>query len=160
MNLSKIGLLIQALHQATDRKLKTIFLVSGIFPGKVVSVIFLGFECSINPQNFMKIVGAIFDKMKYFFLCELPLILKVDRKRKKNKLQIVARGLDIEFERDWSFGLCATLGDEQKFKNYFSSFRDFSGKSRQCHIVGLRMYYKPTKFNQNCQSHFLEIRNF
>ena len=26
-------------------------------------------------------------------------------------------------------GLGATLGDGQKIKNYFSSFRDFSGKS-------------------------------
>ena len=33
----------------------------------------------------MKIVGAILEKMKIknFFLCELPLILGVDRKRKK-----------------------------------------------------------------------------
>ena len=32
----------------------------------------------------MKIVGAIFDQMKILnFLCELPLILRVDRKRKK-----------------------------------------------------------------------------
>ena len=43
----------------------------------------------------------------------------------------ICRGaLDIEFERDWPFGLGATLGDGQKIKNYFSSFRDFSGKSR------------------------------
>ena len=38
--------------------------------------------------------------------------------------------LGIEFERDWSVGLGATLGDGQKIKNYFSSFRDFFGKSR------------------------------
>ena len=35
---------------------------------------------------------------------------------------------DTEFEHDWSVGLVATLGDGQKIKNYFSSFRDFSGK--------------------------------
>ena len=37
---------------------------------------------------------------------------------------------DIEFELDWSVGLGATLGDGQKIKNYFSSLRDFFGKSR------------------------------
>ena len=55
----------------------------------------------------------------------------------------------MEFERDWSVGLGATLGDGEKIKNYFSSFKDFFGKSRLCHIVGLRMYYKHTKFKQN-----------
>ena len=47
-----------------DRKLKNIFLVRKIFPGKTDSAILLGFECTINPQNLMKIVRAIFDKMK------------------------------------------------------------------------------------------------
>ena len=46
-----------------DRKLKTIFLVSGIFPGKAYSGILLVFECIINPQNFIKIVGVIFEKI-------------------------------------------------------------------------------------------------
>ena len=61
----------------TDRKLKTIFRVSGIFPGNGDSVILLGFDCSINPQNFNKIVGTFFRKSKclIFSLCELPLIL-------------------------------------------------------------------------------------
>ena len=77
-------------------------------------------------------IGAIFEKMKIlnFFLCELPLILRVDRKRKERARNICKGTLGIEFERDWSFGLGATVGDEQKIKNYFSSFRDFSGKSR------------------------------
>ena len=41
----------------------------------------------------MKIVVAIFEKtkIKIFFLCELPLIFGVDRKR-KNKLKIFADG--------------------------------------------------------------------
>ena len=56
---------------------------------------------------------------------------------------------DNEFEQDWSVGLGATLRERQKIKNYFSSFKDFFGKTRQCHIVGLRMYYKPTKFYEN-----------
>ena len=62
-----------------DRKLKTIFLVSGNFPGKAVSVILFGFECTINPQNLIKIVVAIFEKINIlnFFSCELALILGV-----------------------------------------------------------------------------------
>ena len=54
-----------------DRKLKKyIFLVRRIFSGKADSGLFLGFECTINAQNLMKIVGAIFEKMKikFFFV--------------------------------------------------------------------------------------------
>ena len=113
----------------TDRKLKN-FPGTKIFPGKSESAILLGYECTINPQNLLKIVGAIFEKMKIlnFFLCELPLILRVDRKLKKLAKDIYKGTLDIECEWDGSVGLDATLGDEQKIKNYFSSFRDFSGK--------------------------------
>ena len=64
----------------------------------------------------------------------------------------ICRGTsDTEFEQYWSIGLGATLGDEQKIKNYFSSFRDFPGKADN---VGLRMYYKPTTFNQNRWTYF------
>ena len=116
-----------------DRKLKTIFLDSGIFRGKADNVILLGFECTINPQNLIKNVGAIFEKIKIFnyFLCGQPLILREDRKRKKRGVGDICKGTpDTEFEQDWSVGLGATLGDGQKIKKYFSSFRDFFGKSR------------------------------
>ena len=43
---------------------ENIILVTRIFPGKAERAILLSFECAINPQNLMKIVGAIFDKMK------------------------------------------------------------------------------------------------
>ena len=46
-----------------DRKLKTIYPISGIFPGKADNIILLGFECTINPQNLIKIVRAIFEKI-------------------------------------------------------------------------------------------------
>ena len=61
----------------------------------------------------MKIVGAIVEKTKIliFFLCELPLISRVDRKRKKRARDICKGTLDIEFERYWSVGLGATIGD-------------------------------------------------
>ena len=39
---------------------------SRIFPGKAESVMLLCFECTINPQNLIKIVGAIFEKIKIF----------------------------------------------------------------------------------------------
>ena len=128
-----------------DRKLKNIFLVRRIFPGKADSAIFLGFECTINPQNLMKVVGTIFEKMKilHFFLCELPLILRVDGEGKKQSEDICRGILDIEYELDWSVSLGATLGDRQKIKNYFSSFKDFSGKSSLCQIVGFECTINP-----------------
>ena len=64
-----------------------------------------------------------------FFLCELPLILGVARKRKEQAEDNYKRTPDIEFERDWAVGLGAILADGQK-KNYFSSFTDFPGKNR------------------------------
>ena len=96
-----------------ERKLKAIFLVSGILPGKADSVILLGFECTKIPQNLMKIVVAIFEKIKIviFFSCELPLILGVGRKLKKTARDIYMRTLHIEFERDRLVGLGCTFGD-------------------------------------------------
>ena len=68
----------------TDRTLKTIFLVSGIFPGKANGIMLLGFECTVNSQNLIKIVRAILEKIEILnFLCELPLILGVGVKLKK-----------------------------------------------------------------------------
>ena len=54
----------------TDRKLKKIIPVTRIFSGKADSAVLLRFECAINLQNFMKIVGAISEKIKikFFFL--------------------------------------------------------------------------------------------
>ena len=50
-------------------------------------------------------------KILNFFLCELPLILRVHQKRKKRGKYICMGIPDTEFEQDWSFGLGATLGD-------------------------------------------------
>ena len=47
------------------KDLKNIFPVSGIFPGKFASVILLCFECTINPQNLIKIIEAIFEKKNF-----------------------------------------------------------------------------------------------
>ena len=69
-------------------------------------------------------------KSKFFFLCELPLILGVARKRKEQAEDVYKGTTDIEFEQDGSVGLGAILANGQKINNYFSSFRDFSGESR------------------------------
>ena len=95
----------------------------------------MDFECTINTQTFNKIVRAIFEKIEIlnFFLCELPLILGIARKRKEQAEYICKGTPDVEFEQDWLVGLGAVLADRhdgQEIKNYFSSFRDFSGKSR------------------------------
>ena len=62
--------------------IKNYFLVSGIFSGKIDSVMLSGFEYAINPQNLIKIVEAIFEKIEMFifFLRELPLLLTVSIK--------------------------------------------------------------------------------
>ena len=67
----------------------------------------------------MKIVGAIFEKIKIliFVLCELPLILRVDQKPKKWARDICKGTLDIEYERDWSVSLGATLDDVRRTEN-------------------------------------------
>ena len=85
------------LMKVTQRiKKKYIFLVSGTFLREINSVMLLGFKCTINPQTFIKIVGAIFQKIETlnFSLCELSLILRVDRKREHGQ-EIFARGLQV-----------------------------------------------------------------
>ena len=50
---------------------------------------------------------------------------------KKKQAGDVCKGTpDTEFAHNWSDGLGTKLGDGQKIKNYVSSLRDFSGKSR------------------------------
>ena len=85
--LKVIDELVQALRQETEKKLKIYLSSFRDFSRKADSVILLCFECTIglNPQNSIKIVRAIFEKIKffYFFSCELPLILGVGGKTKK-----------------------------------------------------------------------------
>ena len=47
----------------------------------------------------------------YFFLCELPLILRVAWKRKKQAGDVCKGTLDVEFEQACSVGLGAMLVD-------------------------------------------------
>ena len=78
----------------TDRKLKTIFIVSGIFPWKADSVILLGSECTANSQNLNKIVRAIFKKNYFFSYVNYP-YFGGSSKTEINRHKIFARGLQI-----------------------------------------------------------------
>ena len=62
----------------------------------------------------------------------ITLNLTVSLKWKKGNGDTCKRTLDKGFQRDWSAGLGAMLGDghTENLKKYFSNFRDFSGKNR------------------------------
>ena len=51
--------------------------------------------------------------------------------------------LGIECERDRPVGLGAKLGDGQKIKNNFSSFRDFPGKADRVILLGFEYTINP-----------------
>ena len=104
----------------------------------MASITLLGFVCTVNPQNLIKIVGAIFEKIKFFFLCELPLILGLGWKLKTRLRDICKRALDIDFERDWWVRLGPALGEEKKLKYIFPVSRIFSGKADNITLLGFK----------------------
>ena len=69
-------------------------------------------------------------KILNFFLCEQTLNFGGRSITKKWAKDIRKGTPDIEFQQDWPVGSGAILADGQKIKNYFSNFRDFSGKIR------------------------------
>ena len=71
LNLNEVDQLAQA-YVRRLKNLKNIFPVSGTFSAKAHSIILLGFECTICPQNLIKIVGAIFEKIEIFFHVNCP----------------------------------------------------------------------------------------
>ena len=96
--------------------------MSEIFSGKADSFILLGFVCSINPQDLIKIVGAIFEKTKILNFFPIWTTLKLrGREKTKKTWDIYKRTLDIEFERDRSIGLDSTIGDGQTDTHFFFS---------------------------------------
>ena len=99
---------------------------------------------------------------KKIFLCELPLILRVDRKRKKKTGCRYLQG-DPRY-RIWtrlvSWIRRSVRRRSQRKTIFFFTFRNLSGKSRKCHVIGFRMYCKLTKFDQFRWSHFWENRKF
>ena len=100
----------------TDRKLKKIIPVTRIFSGKADSAVLLRFECAINLQNFMKIVGAISEKIKikFFFLMWTTLNFGGRSKTKKLAKDICRGILYIECERDRPVGLGPMLKEMEK----------------------------------------------
>ena len=92
------------------QKIKNYFSSFRDFSGKVDSVIMLGFECSINAQNLIKIVRARFEKFKIlnFFLMRTTLNFRDRAKTRKTARDIYKRALDIEFEGDRLIGLGST----------------------------------------------------
>ena len=68
---------------------------------------------------------------------------------KKEAGDIYKGTLDIECERDWPVALRATLGDTQKIKNYFSSFRDFfSEKADSVILLGFESTINTQNLNK------------
>ena len=98
------------------QKIKNYFSSFRDFSGKGDSFILFGFECTINPQNLMKIVVVIFEKIKIlnYFLLWTTLNFEGRSKTKKRPKYICKGTLEIECEWVWPVGLGATLGDEQK----------------------------------------------
>ena len=71
----------------------------------------MGFECTIKPQNFIKIVGAIFWENLNVFLMWITHNFNSKYKMKKGNGHIYRGTLDIEIGWDWLVGLGAPLGD-------------------------------------------------
>ena len=92
-----------------------------------------------KPKKIIKIVLPIFEKIEMFnfLLFELPLILNVSLKGKQTEWRYLQGDLDIEFERHWSVGLCAPLGDGQTEKlNFFLVSGIFPGKIDSVMLLG------------------------
>ena len=114
------------------QKIKTLFLVSGIFLGKADSVILLGIKCTINAQNINKIVGDIFEKIEILnlFLMWTTLNFGVNSKTERTGRRYLQGDSWYRIWTSLVVGLGAILADGQKIKNYLFSFGDFFGKSR------------------------------
>ena len=93
-------------------------------------------------------------KRIFYFLCKIPLILRVDRKRKNQTGDICKGTLDIECQRDYSVGLRATIGDKQKIKNYFLVSVIVSGKAEGIILLGFECIINPQNLIKIVLSHF------
>ena len=104
--------------------LKNIILVTRIFPGKADSAILLGFECTLNPQNFMKFVWAISEKIKILNIFLMWTTLNFDGRSKTKRWDgdICKGTLEIEFEQDWSIGLGAISGLKSRIGFFYMLF--------------------------------------
>ena len=75
-------------------------------------------------------------------------------KMKNERNRDICKGtLDIEFERDWSFGLGATLGEIHTDFFFFFSFSDFSGKAKS--VIHLDFLQEQRTINAEYYSNIL-----
>ena len=84
--------------------------------------------------------------------------LRVDRKRTKWAKNICRETLAIEYERDWPVGLGATLGDDQKIKNYFLVSGIFPGKADSVILLGFECTINPQKLIQIVKAIFEKFK--
>ena len=110
----------------------------------------------------MKIVGTVYDKIKIlnFFLMWTTLNFESRSKTKKGARDICKGTLDIEFKRDWSVGFGVMLCDGQKIKNYFSNFRNFSGKPDSVILLGFECTINPQNLMKIVGATFEKIKFF
>ena len=141
------------------QRIKTIFLVSWIFPGKADTVILLGFECAINPHNLIKIVrDFFFEKIKifiFFFLMWTTLNFRGRGKTKRTARDIYKRTLDIEFERDRSIGLGSTIDDRQT--DTHTHTHTHTGIFYKTHFWTVRVVYRTIKDHKKIEVEFFTI---
>ena len=119
-------------HEEVLRCARTFYFYSfWDFSGIADSVILLRCRMYYKPTEFDENRWSHFWENENFnFFMWTSLNFDGRSKTKKWAKDICKRTLDIKCERNWSVGLGAMLGDGQKIKNYFSSFRDFFGKNR------------------------------
>ena len=128
-----------------DRKLKNIYFSLKDLPGMADSVIFLSFECTINPQNFVKIVQAVYQKTKIlnFFLMWTTLNFE-GRSKKKKETGNIGKGTLIWTRLVSWFRRYVTW--DSKLKTIFIVSRIFPGKADSVILLGVECAINP----QNC----------
>ena len=97
---------------------------------------------------------------KFIFLENPKLVMRVVRKRKTAKKYLQENSQISDFNEIGQLvqGLCWATVTQRIKKNILVS-GIFSGKNRQCLVVGFRMYFKLTNFVHNRCSHCYENFN-
>ena len=72
----------------------------------------------------------------------------VARKLKEHAEDICKGTPGIEYARDWPVGLGATLGERQKIKNYFNSFRVLPGEADSVILLGFECTINTENLNK------------
>ena len=114
------------------QKIKNNFSSLDDFSGKADSVIVLGFECTINTQNLMKIVEAVFQKTKilYFFL------MWTNPKKKKSRKYLQGDSRYRIWTRLVNWFMRISYVTDRKLKAIFLVSRIFPGKADSVILLG------------------------